>query len=156
MNYFKKEYGFTLVELIVVIAVIGILASISFVGYIGAKERAREEKAATNAQVVKKVAESYYSRNNIYPNTSAQFRSATVSLPSEILLMSTANPTLNATTGETLVAYKYVPNSSPNPTGACIYYWDFTAGTVSAITYLGTATSGNCGTTAGLGSTPAP
>jgi len=155
MDTFKKN-GFTIVELIIVIAVIGILASISLVSYIGSKERSQAEKAKTNAATVKKVVESYYSRNNIYPTTTTQMRSALISLPSDILLLSTANPTLNATTGETLVAYKYVPTSSPSPTGACIYYWNFTAKTFSDVTRLGTASPANCGTSSGLGSTPTP
>ena len=151
-----KHYGFTLVEIIIVVAVIGILASISLVSYSGVKERSRAEKASANAATVKKVVENYYSRNNIYPTTVSSVRTALVALPSDINLMSSANPTLNGSTGETLVAYKYVPTGSSSPTGACIYYWNFSAKAISDITYLGTATSANCGTGSGLGSTPSP
>ncbi len=155
MRLSRQEKGFTLVELMIAVIVIGILASISVVSYIGVKERAREEKAKTNAATMKRVIDSFYSRNNHYPTTVTQLRQASISLPSDITPMSSANPTLDETTGERIVAYKYVPNTA-TPTGACIYYWSYTTKALSAVTRLGTATVGNCGTTGGLGSTPTP
>lgn len=150
MKHPRKEKGFTIVELLIVIIVIGILASISAVSYIGSRDRARTAKAVTNAATVKKVAETYYAKNNAYPTTVSQFRSGLITVPSNVLLLSAANPTLNASTGESLVAYKYVLSGSPSSaTGACIYYWDFTTKAISAVTFLGTATAANCSPSTG-------
>lgn len=161
----RRLHGFTIVELLIVIVVIAILASISMVSYIGAKDRARAEKATVNAATVKKVAESYYSKNNVYPTTDAHFRTGTVTLPSDIKIYNSANPVLDPTTGETVVAYRYISGGI----GACIYYWSYKA-INSPLTWPGKPAAGQPGRTypeflgaanitncnAAAGSTPAP
>lgn len=153
MKHLRKEKGFTLVELLIVIIVIGILASISTVTYLGSRDRARAARVETNAATVKKVAETYYSKNNAYPTADSDFRSGNTTLPPSILLLSSENPLLDASTGDNLVAYKYVTISG-SATGACIYYWDFAAKATSTVTLLGTATAANCGPSAGSALTP--
>ena len=141
-----KTTGFTLVELLIVIVVISILATISIVSYTGVQARARATKAKMNAASVKKVAEAYYAQSNTYPTANSHFRSGLITLPSDILLLTSGS--LSRSNGETTVGYRYVGSAS-NATGACVFYWDFTTEGNSAITYLGTATSGTCGYTTG-------
>lgn len=59
--------GFTIVELLIVIVIIGILATIGFVAFSGAQNKAKKSKAeSTVAQVKSKLGE-YYAVNNTYP-----------------------------------------------------------------------------------------
>jgi type IV pilus assembly protein PilA len=50
----KKQTGFTIVELLIVIVVIGILAAITVVAYSGIQQRARDAKIASALQSVNK------------------------------------------------------------------------------------------------------
>ena len=59
--------GFTIVELLIVIVIIGILATIGFVSFSSAQNKAKKSKAqATVSQVKSKLGE-YYADNNKYP-----------------------------------------------------------------------------------------
>lgn len=50
----KKQKGFTIVELLIVIVVIGILAAISIVAYNGVQERARVQRANSDLSAIAK------------------------------------------------------------------------------------------------------
>jgi len=162
-KYRAKQSGFTIVELLVVIVVIAILATISIVTYNGVQNRARDSKAAINANTVQKAAEAYFADNSAYPTTKAMFSSSIITLPSSISLLTSAspsaipNPTLSPATGENSILYRYILTSGV-ATGACIFFWDFVppsgSPTISSGIYLGNATSGTCsGTVGGTGNT---
>ncbi len=62
-----KQSGFTIVELLVVIVIIGILATIGFVTFANAQNRAKQSDAeSTLAQAKSKLGE-YYAQYNTYP-----------------------------------------------------------------------------------------
>lgn len=65
----QKISGFTIVELVVVIAVIGILSSIAIVSYVTSQQRATKTSLDTNAQQVKLKLGEYFTDNNRYPET---------------------------------------------------------------------------------------
>jgi prepilin-type N-terminal cleavage/methylation domain-containing protein len=50
----KKQTGFTIVELLIVIVIIGILAAITIVAYNGIQERARQQKIQTDLTAIEK------------------------------------------------------------------------------------------------------
>lgn len=62
----KTQEGFTLVELLIVIAIIGILAGIAVPLFLGEREKAIQKEALTNIQALRLVAEQYFAENGCY------------------------------------------------------------------------------------------
>lgn len=58
--------GFTLIELIVVVAIIGILAVIAIPAYIGQQKSATRTEAFTNLQNLRLLEEQYFAENGCY------------------------------------------------------------------------------------------
>lgn len=141
----KKESGFTIVELLIVIVVIGILAGITIVAYSGITSRANTTKAQTNAASAQKVAEAYNADVGRYPGLTTDFDTGSTStqLPSSVdVVPSAASTPLNASNGATDVTWSYVGSSATTATGGRITYWDFSTGAVSTdVIYVGDATS---------------
>lgn len=70
MHKIQKQSGFTLVELLVVIAVIGILSSIGLVSLNGAREKARDVERKHNLALFRTALLGYYDNYNFeYPTT---------------------------------------------------------------------------------------
>jgi type IV pilus assembly protein PilA len=67
----QKIKGFTLVELIVVIAIIGILAAILLPKYFGFTDNAREAAVISEAKSIRSMAETFYANNDTWPTVSA-------------------------------------------------------------------------------------
>lgn len=65
----KKSYGFTIVELLIVIVVIGILAAITIVAYNGIQDRAKAARILSDVNQVAKKIEIYNATNGSYPST---------------------------------------------------------------------------------------
>ncbi len=59
--------GFTLVELLIVVAIIGILATIIIISYTNAQARARDNKRKSDIQALSSAIEMYYTDKKIYP-----------------------------------------------------------------------------------------
>lgn len=64
----KRQKGFTIVELLIVIVVIGILAAIVITTYSGIQAKARNAKRETDIQDLQTQIEAFYSQNNYYPS----------------------------------------------------------------------------------------
>jgi type II secretion system protein G len=68
MAWEHKRTGFTIVELIVVIAVIGILAGIMLVSYAASENRARDASRQSSMKEIRAALEAYRAENGTYPN----------------------------------------------------------------------------------------
>jgi general secretion pathway protein G len=75
----RKQSGFTIVELLIVIVVIGILATLVIVTFTGIQQRARNTKRQTDVNAIASQVEAYYADNAKYPTLTnmndATFRS---------------------------------------------------------------------------------
>ena len=63
----KKNSGFTIIELLIVIIVIGILATLVIVTYNGIQQKARDTKRKTDINAIQGQVEAYFAQNGKYP-----------------------------------------------------------------------------------------
>jgi general secretion pathway protein G len=66
-NVIKKEGGFTLLELLIVIVIIGILALLIIPNITSAPKKARDTQRKTDLKAIQKGLEEYFISNNAYP-----------------------------------------------------------------------------------------
>lgn len=100
----RRNAGFTIVELLIVIVVIGILAAIVVVAYNGVQSRAKLARVYSDMESVNKQILAYYALNNEYPVTSTTMSSGATSLAD-------ANCTY---TGSVTATAQWVPGISAN------------------------------------------
>lgn len=63
----NNKYGFTLVEIIIVIVVIGILSTVGAFTYTGVQSEARDGQRQSQATIIANALEEYYEQNGEYP-----------------------------------------------------------------------------------------
>jgi prepilin-type N-terminal cleavage/methylation domain-containing protein len=65
----KAQKGFTIIELLIVIAIIAILALLVLNNFQGAQAKARDQQRTTDINNIHGKLEEFYNENNYYPNT---------------------------------------------------------------------------------------
>ncbi|WP_060983223.1 type II secretion system major pseudopilin GspG [Vibrio splendidus] len=80
-NRMKKQSGFTLLEVMVVVVILGVLASFVVPNLLGNKEKADQQKAITDIVALENALDMYKLDNSVYPTTD-QGLDALVSKPS--------------------------------------------------------------------------
>jgi prepilin-type N-terminal cleavage/methylation domain-containing protein len=138
----KKDRGFTIVELLIVIVVIAILAAIVIVAYNGVQNRAKTSAAASTAQTVQQKLEAYNAEVGNYPATwSLMTADSTKSyFVSGVTLKASGNP---ASTDSTTTFSLY----SCTGGGDKVTYYDTTAAGIASV-YVGPATAACTGASA--------
>ncbi|MBI2195693.1 MAG: type II secretion system protein [Candidatus Levybacteria bacterium] len=63
----KREKGFTLVELLIVIAIIGVLTTLLMANFIGVRQRARDAQRKSDLRQIQSALELYRSDQGSYP-----------------------------------------------------------------------------------------
>lgn len=132
----KRRFGFTVVEIIIVITVISILAGIGIVSYSGMQVRARDTERQADVEAIAAAFETYYEQYGTYPShrevTNANNDGDASSLPqfgkpwlqdtlrlSEPMLISPSGQS-SASTNMSIVSSD---NASANPTDANTYLY---------------------------------
>lgn len=131
----KDEFGFTIVELLIVIVVIAILAAITIVAYNGIQQRAKTSAVRSAATTTAKKAELYNTEVGNYPLSMSNLTSAP-STASYNLTGIVSGGTLTNDTPTNAVTYYVCGTGSPasaaaittsNVSGGRVYYRDYTA-----------------------------
>ncbi len=80
-NYLLSKLGFTLTELLIVIAILGILVSIAVPAYLGQQKRAARTEASSNLENLRLLEEQFFAENGAYAGTAANTAAIQVLLP---------------------------------------------------------------------------
>jgi type IV pilus assembly protein PilA len=100
----KRDQGFTIVELLIVIVVIGILALLVITTYSGIQAKARNSKRQTDVQSVQTQVEAFFSENGYYPSRTDMNDSTFLSQKLKSLDTGALVDPSNPTKSQTLVA----------------------------------------------------
>ena len=130
----KRDQGFTIVELLIVIVVIGILALLVITTYAGIQSKARNSKRQTDLKSLQTQIEAFFSQNGYYPSNtdlnSASWRTTNMkSLDANALVdPSSTSSTCSGSTQTTCLAdnntgqakqYSYYPQDSSGSSSNC-------------------------------------
>ncbi len=116
MGSIKKQSGFTIVELLIVIVIIGILAAITIVAYNGIQQRARDSARTSDIAGIQKALELYRADNDSYPSAGSD------------------NVGYNLSDLSTALVPKYI-NSIPNDPVTAFTNYQYVRGSASSGSY---------------------
>lgn len=123
LKSYKRQEGFTIVELLIVIVVIGILAALVITTFTGIQQRARNTERETDIKAMHGQVEAYYAENGYYP-TLAVLIAPMPGLDAEALMAPGAGAAQVNAAAATTLKYQYAPEPSTcnNTTENCTGY----------------------------------
>ena len=113
----KRAYGFTIVELLIVIVVIAILASVSILAYTGIQSRARDTARQSDINQVYKLIELYRAEHGTYPATatvSEMGTGSTGTVGNATMVRTDANCAVGTRSADWVPGLTSLPQSIPN------------------------------------------
>ena len=81
LNQLRKQRGFTIIELLIVIAIIGILATLVLTNFQGAQAKGRDTVRQNDINAMYQKLEEYYNENGGYPNEAITIANAKTLFP---------------------------------------------------------------------------
>lgn len=121
----KKQKGFTIVELLIVIVVITILATISIVAYSGVQQRARDNIRRSDINAIAKALELLYIDNNKYTTTSEQCMDTSVGTDSCDGVLNNIGKWAPNSNMQNLITGKYTNSVPIDPINNETYYYSY-------------------------------
>jgi type II secretion system protein G len=89
----RNQKGFTLIELMIVVAIIGILAAIAIPQFASYRQRAQDSAAKSALKNLATAQEDYYQQNDAYANSAASLAASFAPEPSVTVTMQAASAT---------------------------------------------------------------
>lgn len=89
MKLMKKRFGFTLLELLIVIAIIGILVAMGTASYSNAQKKSRDARRQGDMKAIQDTMEQYYSVNSGNYPASCPASGGTITIGSETFIIPT-------------------------------------------------------------------
>jgi prepilin-type N-terminal cleavage/methylation domain-containing protein len=84
LNIEKNEKGFTLIEIMIVVAIIGILSTIAVPFFLSYRDKAYDTTAKADLKNAMKFLDHYFLENDTYPATSDDLLAAGVNLSKDV------------------------------------------------------------------------
>ncbi len=121
-NALKENFGFTLIELMVVIGIVAILSTVGLVLYTGVQKTSRDAKRMGDIKEIQKALEQYYAINNDYVPVNVQNGNASVNSVSALNSYFQNNiPPSEPNLGVVNYEYKYYTCGGPSPAKVTTY-----------------------------------
>jgi prepilin-type N-terminal cleavage/methylation domain-containing protein len=109
----KRRAGFTLVEIMIVVAIIALLAAIAVPGFLRARKRSQASRILNDLRLIDSAVDQYAIENNKSTGTSVVVADWTKYLKANTVLWSTGNDILGNSYGnQTVDTIPKVPSSS--------------------------------------------
>ena len=120
----KKEGGFTLLELLIVIVIIGILAVLIIPNLVSGPQRARDAQRKSDLRNIKTALETYYNDNNSYPTAGGVSCTPSAANCLGTVLTTGSTPYMKVVPNDPKGGqnYSYLPTPSSCAAGACTSY----------------------------------
>ena len=112
----KKQKGFTMVELLVVVTIIAVLTAVGAVSYGSTAKKSRDAKRTSDIEAIRTALELYRSDEGEYPvltvNASTCITSSSIASATETYLEKVPTDPINTTRSTVLYCYKYSGNAT--------------------------------------------